>query len=100
VLVSGRGETRSPLDGELARLGRTRRVGLVVPNFGMVPDLLRESDMIAMLPSRVTAAAVDLVALPTPIQVAGFDLHLAWHQRRSKDRAVQHVAALLEAVLR
>ena len=100
VLVSGRGETRSPLDGELARLGRTRRVGLVVPGFGMVPDLLRGSDMIALLPSRVTAAAVDLVALPTPIQVAGFDLHVAWHQRRARDRAVQHVAALLEAVLR
>jgi DNA-binding transcriptional LysR family regulator len=99
VLVSGRGETRSPLDGELTRLGRTRRVGLVVPSFAMVPDLLRGSDMIAMLPSRVAAAAIDLVALPTPIHVTGFDLHVAWHQRRAKDRAVQHVAALLGAAL-
>lgn len=100
VLVSGRGETRSALDGELARIGRIRRVGLVVPSFGMVPDLLRGSDMIALLPSRVMAAATDLVALPTPIEIAGFDLHVAWHQRRAKDGAVQHVAALLEAALR
>lgn len=100
VLMSGRGETRSPVDSELARLGRARRVGLVVPGFGMVADLLRGSDMIALLPSRVAAAAVDLVALPAPIDVPGFDLHVAWHQRRGKDRAVQHVAALLEAVLR
>lgn len=66
----------------------------------MVLDLLHASDMIAMLPSRVAAAAIDLVALPSPIQVTGFDLHIAWHQRRAKDRTVQHVAALLEAALR
>ncbi|TJZ90240.1 LysR family transcriptional regulator [Paracoccus gahaiensis] len=99
ILVSGRGEAQSPLDAVLARLGRFRRVGLVVPSFGMVPDLLRGSDMIAMLPSRVMAAASDLVALPTPIPVAGFPLHLAWHRRRSKDRALQHVAAILTGAL-
>lgn len=99
ILVSGPGEARSPLDADLARLGRTRRVGLVVPSFGMVPDLLRGSDMIAMLPSRVMAAAGDLVALPTPIPVTGFSLHLAWHQRRAKDRALRHVAAMLAAAL-
>lgn len=99
ILVSGRGEARSPLDAELARLGRTRRVGLVVPSFGMVPDLLRGSDMIAMLPSRVMAAADDLVTLPTPIPVTGFSLHLAWHERRTKDRALRHVATMLAAAL-
>ena len=100
ILVSGRGETRSPLDAQLARLGRSRRVGLVVPSFGMVADVLRGSDMIAMLPSRVMATAGDLTSLPTPIPVNGFPLHLAWHRRRAKDRALQHVAAILAAELR
>lgn len=72
ILVSGRGEARSPLDAELARLGRARRVGLVVPSFGLVPDVLRGSDMIAMLPSRVMAAAGDLVTLPTQSQSPAF----------------------------
>lgn len=99
ILVSGRGEARSPLDAELARMGRTRRVGLVVPSFGMVPDLLRGSDMIAMLPSRVMAVAGDLVTLPTPIPVTGFPLHLAWHLRRAKDRALKHVAGVLAGLL-
>ncbi|WP_277024561.1 LysR substrate-binding domain-containing protein [Paracoccus hibiscisoli] len=99
ILVSGRGEAHSPLDAELARLGRSRRVGLVVPSFGMVPDLLRGSDMIAMLPHRVMAGAGDLIALPTPIPVAGFPLHLAWHRRRSKDRALRHVVAILTEAL-
>ncbi len=99
ILVSGRGEARSPLDAELARMGRTRRVGLVVPSFGMVPDLLRGSDMIAMLPSRVMAVAGDLATLPTPIPVTGFPLHLAWHLRRAKDRALKHVAGVLAGLL-
>lgn len=100
ILVSGRGEARSPLDAELARFSLSRRVGLVVPSFGMVPDLLRGSDMIAMLPSRVMAASGDLVILPTPIPVPGFPLHLAWHRRREKDRALRHVAAVLVRLLR
>ncbi|MDP3340831.1 LysR family transcriptional regulator [Frigidibacter sp.] len=99
ILVSGRGETRSPLDADLVRMGRARRVGLVVPSFGMVPDLLRGSDMIAMLPSRMMPVAPDLVSLPVPIPVAGFPLHLAWHRRRAKDAGLQHVAGLLAGML-
>lgn len=95
ILVSGRGEVRSPLDTELARIGHTRRVGLVVPSFGMVPDLLRGSDMIAMLPSRVARVAADLITLPAPIPVAGFPLHLAWHRRKTKNVALRHVAKLI-----
>jgi DNA-binding transcriptional LysR family regulator len=99
ILVSGRGDVRSPLDAGLARIGRARRVGLVVPSFGMVPDLLRGSDMIAMLPSRILPAAPDLIGLPVPIPVAGFPLHLAWHRRRARDAGLQHVAGLLAGML-
>ena len=99
ILVSGRGEVRSPLDTELARLGHMRRVGLVVPSFGMIPDLLRGSDMIAMLPSRILLAASDLVALPPPIPISGFALHLAWHRRREKDGPLRHVARLITELL-
>ncbi len=99
IITSGRGEARTPLDTELARLGRNRRVGLVVPSFGMVPDLLRGSDMIAMLPSRILPADGDLAVLPPPIPVSGFPLHLAWHRRREKDAALRHVARLLAGLL-
>lgn len=99
ILVSGRGETKTPLDAELARKNLARRVGLVVPIFQMVPDLLRESDMIAMLPSRVMPKGRDLIAKAPPIPVAGFALHLAWHRRRTKDDGLQHVAGLLTRLL-
>ncbi len=94
ILVSGRGDTRTPFDDQLAALGKTRRVGIVVPSFLMVPSLMDDSDLIAMMPSHCLppeAATRFHVALP-PIPVTGFPLHLAWHRRRDKDRAVQHVA--------
>ena len=43
VVVSGRGEAATPLDGALSALGRTRRVGVVVPSFLMAPPLIARS---------------------------------------------------------
>jgi len=101
VLVSGRGDTRGPLDEALARIGRTRHVGMVVPSFIMVPPLLAESDMIGLLPSRCLPERVrgEIVAFGPPISVEGFPLHSAWHKRRAGDPAVQHVARLIEELV-
>lgn len=99
ILVSGAGDNRTPLDAELARLGLSRRVGLVVPTFQMVPDILRGSDMIAMLPSRVLQASAGLKSFSPPVPVTGFPLHLAWHRRRSNDRGLQHATQMLARLL-
>lgn len=100
VLVSGRGDNSSPVDGALAERGLSRRVGVVVPNFGMVPELLASTDMIAMLPSRCMPEDMSaLVAFTPPIPIAGFPLHVAWHRRRQEDRGLQHVISLLVAIM-
>lgn len=100
ILVSGRGDTRSSLDDQLAALGSIRRVGIVVPSFLMVAPLLDDSDLIAMMPAHTLPqdARGRFHVAPPPIPVAGFPLHLAWHRRRDKDRAVQHVADVLRTV--
>lgn len=98
ILISGSGQTRGALDAALARLGRVRRVAVAAPSFTMAPLLLAETDLIAMLPSGVTAtlgAAHDLVFFAPPIPIEGFPLHLAWHRRRAGDLAVIHVANLV-----
>lgn len=102
IIVSGRGDVRSPLDAELATRGMMRRVGLVVPTFQMVPELLEQSEMIAMLPSHCFPAAADqrLAVFEPPIPVAGFPVHLAWHRRRDNDLALRHVTGILSAILR
>ncbi|QCI67115.1 LysR family transcriptional regulator [Phreatobacter stygius] len=102
VLVSGRGETRGALDDALAGIGRTRRVGMVVPSFIMVPPLLAGSDLIALLPSRCLPPRwqEQFAAFEPAVAVKGFPLHLAWHVRRDQDMAVQHVAKIIQDLLR
>jgi DNA-binding transcriptional LysR family regulator len=101
VLVSGRGEASSPLDRLLAQQGRARRVALVVPSFLTVLPLLRDSDLVAMLPARCLPADAGKTfrVFEPPLPVEGFPLHLAWHMRRDQDLAVQHVAGLLRRLL-
>lgn len=97
VVVSGRGDVRTPLDARLAAIGCQRRVGLVVPSFQLVPAILAATDMLAMLPQQSIAAHphVDLAVFPPPVAVDGFTLTLAWHARLNSDRVVQHVCRIV-----
>lgn len=101
ILVSARGEASGPLDETLASMGRHRRIGLVVPSFLIVPSLVAQSDMIAMLPSRCvpTDAKRRFEVRSPPIPVDGFPLHLAWHRRMNHDPVVRHVADQLRAAM-
>ena len=95
VIASAKGARRTPLDDQLALLGRTRRVGIVVPSFLMVPTILRSSDLIAMVPCQFKKTEPDLLYLEPPIAVEGFSLHLAMARRCEGDVAVQLVAKLI-----
>jgi DNA-binding transcriptional LysR family regulator len=101
VLVSGQGATWGPFDEMLKGKGLSRRVGIVVPSFVMVPELLLGSDLISLLPSRCLSMSMarNLHTVEPPIAVEGFPLHLAWHKRRDADVAVQCVARVLEEVI-
>lgn len=100
LVVSGRGEASSPLDGLLARMGRGRRIGLVVPSFLLAPILLRDSQLIAMLPGGcLPEDMAGFRDFAPPIPVEGFPLHLAWHRRRDADPGTRHVAGLIRTLL-
>lgn len=101
VLVSSGGERRGALDQALEAIGRERRIGITVPSFLLVPELLRTSDLIALLPSLCVrdARKEQLELFPPPVRVDGFTLHIGWPRRRDNDIAVRHVAAVARAVL-
>lgn len=101
VLVSSDGTLATPLDGTLARRGLRRRIGLILPSFLMVPDVLRETDLIAALPhSCISPDDAQFRSFEPPIEVEGFPLHLAWHKRQAGNPAVQHVASLITSMMR
>jgi DNA-binding transcriptional LysR family regulator len=93
VVVSGSGETRTPLDARLGALGHRRRVGIVVPSFMMVPDILLATDFIAMMPAHAIPEGLhDRIVVRAPrLPVDGFPLYLAWASRGRSDRGLMHV---------
>lgn len=78
---------RGATDLALEEMGRSRRVVAVVPSFLVLIDLVRHSDLIAMLPSRLVADRGDLVIQSPPIPIPGFTKVLTWHERLQGDPA-------------
>jgi DNA-binding transcriptional LysR family regulator len=99
IVVSGRGEARTALDSELAARGLRRRIGVVVPTFGMVVPLLRSTPMIGMVPEKLVGRTCGLAIFKPPVAVRPISLSLAWHRRREGDPAVRHVTDRLAALL-
>lgn len=94
VLVSTEGKFSGPTDEKLAELHLERRVGVSVNSFHAVPEILRLTTMIAVLPRRLAMTTHDLVIIPMPLTVPGFTKSMAWHARRHQDPAHRWLRAL------
>jgi len=82
-------------DEALAKLGRARRVALSVNSYLVLPDILRESDMIAVIPRRLALNAEGLSMLEPPLDIPGFATNAVWHQRTHHDPGQRWIRALL-----
>ncbi|MGX1956441.1 LysR family transcriptional regulator [Serratia proteamaculans] len=76
-------------DKVLAEAGLTRRVVLSVPHFLFVMSVLANSDLVAMLPSRLVRNNSSLQVVEPPIEVPGFEMTMLWHERSHRDPAHQ-----------
>lgn len=96
ALVSYGGESfRGVTDEALARLGRRRRVVLSLSSFLVLADVLRTTDLIAVVPSRLAASAAGLKICPPPIEIPGFVKLAVWHERTHADPAQLWARSLL-----
>ena len=77
------GGFRTAVDEGLAALGHGRKVALSVPSFLPVPELVAQTDLVALVPDRLLLdgdrAALKVVSPPFP--VAGFAVGMLWHER-------------------
>jgi DNA-binding transcriptional LysR family regulator len=84
-------------DAALAALGRRRRVTLSVHSFLILPELLRASDLVATVPSRLLAGVPGLATFAPPLAIPGFSKTAAWHARSHRDPAQRWLRELLFA---
>lgn len=94
ILVSFEGHFYGVTDEALAKLGRTRHVGMSVNSFQVLPEVLRITDMIAVVPRRLACKDDYLVIVDMPLEVPGFTKSMAWHERTHRDPAHQWIRAL------
>jgi DNA-binding transcriptional LysR family regulator len=89
VLVSPEGGGfKGATDVLLETRRRKRRVVLSVPHFLSAPELVRRSDMVAMLPERLLdGRSQGLQLRDAPVQPPGFEMAMSWHERVHVDPA-------------
>jgi DNA-binding transcriptional LysR family regulator len=83
VIVSVRGgDFITPVDNALAALGQHRTVVLSAASFLFVPDIVSQSDFVALVPERlVRNRANELKLIDAPFPVEGFAVGMVWHER-------------------
>ena len=76
VLVSPfKGDAFGPTDVALQNVGKARRIGLVVPDFSVVGDILSKTDLICILPDRLQESLGNSISrFQTPVPIEGFDI--------------------------
>jgi len=83
IVVSPRGSGFvGPADSALKENGLTRKVFVSVNSFLLVPELVRTSDLVALVPERLVArGTTGIRVFPPPIDVPGFSIAMVWHDR-------------------
>lgn len=88
ALVSPDGSLKTQVDQKLAEYGLSRKVTVASRNFLTIRHLLKQRDLIAIVPEKMALAegfADGLVTMTPPVPVADFDISMLWHTSRTND---------------
>ncbi|AJE97628.1 LysR family transcriptional regulator [Pandoraea apista] len=86
-------------DDALARLDATRRVVLSVPHFLFLRSALANTDLVAMAPERLVRDDPALQVTTPPVEVAGFEISMYWHERVHRDPAHRWLRECIASVV-
>lgn len=82
------GGLRGATDAALEGRGRKRRVVLSTQHFLFVPEVVAQSDLVALVPARLIQQRTEgLLIVSPPINVPGYEMGMAWHERSHVDPA-------------
>ncbi|WP_298442004.1 LysR family transcriptional regulator [uncultured Ferrimonas sp.] len=104
LLVSLSGDSFGVTDRALAEHNIERRVAMTVNHFAVVPKVLKQSDLIAIVPSTTIEDAIferQLAVQAPPLPLEATPLTCTWHKRQDHDQGLQwlrdNVIALVRA---
>lgn len=90
LLVTLTGEVTGLIEPLLQERGLNRRIGLTVNQFSIAPQILVNSDLIAILPTRViqlSGIADQLHLAPVPLDLNPTSVKMMWHERSQQNTA-------------
>ncbi len=89
------GAFRGATDVALEAIGRSRHVSLSISSFLALIQILRTSDLVAVVPEKLVRHETDLCVTEPPLVIPGFTKVAAWHERTHHDPAHQWLRSLL-----
>ncbi len=91
LLVSLSGDISNPTDQVLQQLGLARRVAFTVNSFSSALPIIKESDLIAVLPTDLLHNYVgsgELAITRPPVEIPHTSISMLWHKRQSADKGL------------
>lgn len=79
------GEFSGATDTALDKLGYSRKVMVSMNNILLLPKFLEGSDLVAVLPEKLAQSLPNMHLQDAPVDIEGFSMHLAWHERTHHD---------------
>jgi DNA-binding transcriptional LysR family regulator len=101
LLISPRGQPGSLVDQCLEKIGRKRRVALIVPHFLSAPHVVAETDLLLTCPVGLAERYAPLLGLKTralPLDLDELPLEIIWHARSQSDPAHRWLRELVVRV--
>ncbi|HEY6513544.1 MAG TPA: LysR family transcriptional regulator [Burkholderiaceae bacterium] len=99
--VSFAGRTHGFVDEALSRLGRSRRVQLLINHFSTAARVVGQSDLLSVFPRSyvpMCGVASELLVRPMPFEMPRIEVGLLWHRRHERDPAHRWLRELVSQV--
>ena len=92
AVADATGMAHAVIDHFLAKHRVKRNVTLRVPGLHVLPMIVANSDLVAIVPARLAdafASRVPIKVLPPPVSIPQFDIRIHWHERYHRDPAIR-----------
>ncbi|MBU2978789.1 LysR family transcriptional regulator [Alteromonas sp. C1M14] len=87
------------IDQILEAQGQSRKVVLSAASFLLIPDLVAQSNLVALVPQRLVAERKDLKVVESPIKSAGFSVGMVWHERNHGHSAHRWIREVISQMI-